>query len=141
MAIKDFIIGVLIVSIFTFALISTGVNIGLYNDQANSLLNESLIRETYSNLNNSFKYSSDRFNETKNSFESDSPLVFGDSIILGSIVNSGKTATNVTFSMIIIVGNLVEKQLGIPPVIMAVIFAIITIVIVLLIWSLIRTGT
>ncbi len=123
-----------------FVLISTGVYIHVNNDSNNSILSNPSFNNTYYNLSSSFTNAEKDINESKENFENEEPLNFGDGITLKSILNVGKTATKIMIGTVNIIISFFQNTFKIPIAILSLIIAMVLITIVLYIWRLIRLG-
>ena len=79
-------------------------------------------------------------NKTKEAFESEETSLVTGVLLIGSILNAGKTFSTVIINVFTGVFTVTAEVLGIPQIVIIVLTGILLITIVLLSWKLIKTG-
>jgi len=137
---QSLVIGFLLTGLFTFTMISFGANFATDNNLNQTILDNQAINSSFVELDTTLLSNANKANDSKTAFESDVPTIGADSLILVSIVSVGKVFTGITVGVYNITIGLASSVLGISPVILGVLTTILLFVIMLLTWSVIRTG-
>jgi len=137
----SYIISVVLVALFAFALISFGVQLADDNSTNVSILNNNAINRSYENLEYNLSSVRDNAESQQESFFKDIPIIGEASLILGSLAGIVRVFFNSLTSFYTLFVTLISETLGIPSLILDGIVAIILISMVLLAWRVYRAGS
>lgn len=140
MGLKEITVSILLIGLFSFALISFGLNMQLLNNAPVTLLNDSTINSSYGLLNNSYSQYQKEAQERYNASAQDNPQAGSDSILTFSIVNNARSFTTGIFTIFGIIMNLIINTLTINPIIIGVFSGLLIFIVILYTWRLFRGG-
>ena len=139
----EFIIGVILTGVFLYALISFGAQTGLDNPTNQSILDNSLISQAYTDINDSLLKVKPALDDDKKGFFRDviSDSTFG--IVLDSIVGIGSLIVNGFLQGIFqVISKFFSEVLGIDDaLVFGIIMSFFIITAILLAWRVYRSGT
>jgi hypothetical protein len=138
--IKDFIIAFILIGLFALCFVSFIYQASQDNNPQSELLNDSRLSPLFTNLNSTLNTYQNVTTEQKNSFMSDNPLVEFGSMISLAIVGTGKVFANIIVGTWDILTTFITTTLGVPPVVIGIIFSIILISVIFMIWQNWRQG-
>ncbi len=130
-----------LIGVFVFAGISFIVTTQRNNGVTNTILENDIINRTYSNLETDLGGLSSNASTQKESFESEIPERGFGSLIIFAIVGVGNKFTGMIVGIYNILIVLPASLLGIPPVVISVMTAILLISLILLVWRVYRVGS
>jgi len=137
---SDLFMNFMLIGLVVISLLSFGILYQDDNNAENKFIENSLVNETYTNLNNTLSDLRDQSQAQKTLFESENPTSGFGTILLFSIVSSGKVFN----SMIIGVFNTLTKLpvvvLGIDPVVLSVIGTMLILTIIIGLWVVYKLG-
>ncbi len=140
MAFKSLIIGSLLAGLFVVAFLGGMSELAFQNNKTNVLLDNDPLNRTITSINNSIRSIDTTVNKTKEAFESEETSLVTGVLLIGSILNAGKTFSTVIINVFTGVFTVSAEVLGVPPIAIVVLTGILLITIVLLSWRLIKTG-
>ena len=140
MEFKDLIITALLVGLFIFAVISFGVQLSKNNNANMSILNNPSINKSFVSITSELEEAEDTAESGRVGLWSGIPILEEVGIVLDSIVSVGQVFSGMVIGVFGITFELITTTLGIPPIVLGVITAIILISIVLLAWSVFKAG-
>lgn len=129
------IVGLVIIGILAFSFVFQD-----QNNAPNKLIENNLINSTYNNLYSNLNEYGSTAQSTKTLFESENPTSGFGTILLFSIVSAGKVFNGMIVSVFNVIISLPVKLLGLDPVIVSVLAAILIIVIIVGLWSVYKLG-
>ena len=137
---SDLFMNFMLIGLVVISLLSFGILYQEDNNAENKFIENSLVNETYTNLNTTLSDLRDQSQAQKTLFESENPTSGFGTILLFSIVSSGKVFN----SMIIGVFNTLTKLpvvvLGIDPVVLSVIGTMLILTIIIGLWVVYKLG-
>lgn len=140
MAFKDYLIAIVLVGIFTVALIS-GIYQGQIENNANTTIGQDpRVNTIWTELNSSVNDANDAANSTRGAFESDNPNFASGFFLLGSLFSAVKTFTGLFVNSFDLIFSFLTQTLGIPSVVVGAFTAILLITLVFLGWRLLKVG-
>lgn len=128
-------VGLVILSLFSF-----GVFFQEENNLDEQFIENSLMNETYSNLRTQLGELRDESQAQKTLFESENPTSGFGTILLFSIVSSGKVFNGMVVGVFNTIIKLPTVFLGIDPVVLSVLSAILILAIIIGLWRLYKLG-
>ena len=137
---QGLIINGMLTALFIFAIISGGIYLASNNGQNSTLLNNTAINNTFNSLEDQLPATQTIAEQQKNNTFLENPIEGSDSFLFGTIIGAAKVFTGVWRSFYDLTFGLMSETLGISPVILGVITAILLVVILLLFWRLIKVG-
>ncbi len=142
MEFKVIIIGALIIGLFSFALISFMVQINLGNTTNTSLLDNPSIEKAFGNISHQLNKSQERTETQREAFarESSNPILTTIGFIFTSIINAGQLFISMSIGMFNTIFIATAELLGIHPIVIGVIFAILLITAIFSLWKVIKAG-
>lgn len=129
-----------LIGVFVFAGISFIVTTQLDNDVENTILENEVINKTYTNLETDLGDFGSETQTQKESFESEIPERGFGSLIIFAIIGVGQRFTGMITGVYNIFIVLPASILGISPVVIGVLSAMLMVSLILLVWRLYRTG-
>lgn len=136
----NLVIGIILVGLFFFSLTAFAVQTQTNNPTNSSLQNDAVFNSTYNSIQSSLITTSGTANTTKNVLETDTPTAGFGSLIFFSIVGIGKLLSGTTIGMYNIIEGAAYHYIGISPIILGAISAILLITIVLAAYRLYKVG-
>lgn len=138
---KSLVIGGILLGLFAFASLSV-MYISLTDNNPNStLLTESALNKTFYSLNSTLMSQRNQSaNQYQNGTLMDNPETSFGGLVMKSVVGATNLFTGFFSSIFILITDLAEKEIGIPPLITTVFFTILTVLIIFLGWRLYRSG-
>ena len=140
MEFKDLINSSILAGICIFGLLSFAFIFQANNNAQVSLSNNSLINSSFGQLQGNLTDSYATTSSQKENFEKEQPTIGTDSFIFTTIISTGTKVTSIMVNMLNILTKLIGQTLGISPVIIYGIIAIITITIIFLAWRVYKQG-
>lgn len=140
MEFKGLIITALLVGLFIFAVISFGIQLAENNNANMSILNNPSINKSFASITSELEEAEDTAESGRVGLWSGIPILEEVGIVLDSIVSVGQVFSGMVIGVFGITFELITTTLGIPPIVLGVITAIILISIVLLAWSVFKAG-
>jgi len=137
---RNLIILGLLTGLFIFALVNISISLTNENNVNNTLLENEAINKSFGYLQSNLSDSQSKSETSKTGFEVENPTVGTDSFLFSSIISAGKVFTGMWRGVYDITFSLFTETLGINPVVMGVITSILLITIILLAWSLYKSG-
>lgn len=137
---KNLTIIMLLLGLFIFAIMSASIGLTSENNVNNTLMESESINSTFGNLQTQLETTQSTTNGTKSAFEQETPTLGTDSFLFSSIINAGKVFTTLISSIFNLTFGLISEVLGISPIILGVLSAILLLSIILLAWKLYKTG-
>jgi hypothetical protein len=129
------VITLLIVSIFSFVIIMQDEN-----NSPEKIIDDPIINGTYSDLIDSAESFSSSSQNQKTLFEKENPISSFGSLIFYSIISAGKVFSNMVLGVYNIMTSLIVEVLGVNPVIVSVLSAIIIFTIIIGLWIIYKVG-
>ncbi len=127
--------GLLVVSILAF-----GFGFQSDNNASETIFNNTLVNDSFSQLMNDLGGMRDQSQTQKELFETEKPTAGFGSLILFSIVSSGKVFTGITIGLFNIFIKLPMVLFGVNQVVASVLSTIMIVVVILGIWVVIKLG-
>ncbi len=137
---KGLIITALLVGLFIFALISFGVQLAKNSDANMSILDNPAINDSFVSIESKLGEAKDTAEAGRKGLWSGIPLLEEVGIILDSIVSVGQVFSQMVIGVYELTFGLITETLGISPIVLGVITAIVLVSIVLLAWSVFKSG-
>lgn len=138
-SLRTFIVGFMLASLFTIAMIQFGVQFANDNNTNISIADSENIQALNLSLFEDLENAEDTSAGQRTAFEENDPQVESN-ILTEAIVFSKTVFTGVFFGMFNVIFAFSSEILGVPPIVMGTIIAILGLVLVFLGWRLIRTG-
>jgi len=139
---KNLFISFVLIALFSFAIISFGINIESVNHGNQTIMQDQRINNTYGNIVNSLQSAQKNATNQQSVYNQDNPVIASNNLVLTSIVSIWKVFTGSIIGFYnITIGLVFESLFG--STFSAIFAGLTTIFIVLLIlmgWQLIRTG-
>lgn len=129
-----------LLGLLVFGLFAIGITLHTSNPTNQSILNSALVNQTYSNLNSSLSDLQSSTQAQKSNFESENPTVGFGSLILFTVVSAGKVFNGLIITIYNVLIKYPSVTLGLSPVIVGVIGAILLVLIVLGLWGVYKLG-
>lgn len=129
-----------LLGLIIFGILAFVITLQVDNNASDQLRSNKLINSTYSDLETNL---GDMRNQTQNQreiFESESPTVTFGSLILFSVVSSGKVFTSMVVGVFNIIINLPVVLFGVDSVVISVLSAIFLVGIIIALWVLYKLG-
>jgi len=140
---RSLVISILLVGLFIFAIMNFGIFLALSNNSGTILENEA-INKTFNELTTELEEVQSKAEAQKKSFFADIPVIGELTVILGTIVFVGKGMVEVTGGLFSLIAELIAITLGIgdtaAKAVLGVFSAIMVFSLVLLAWSVYRSG-
>ena len=137
----SFIIGILLVGLFSFAAINFGLQMAVENNASVSLADDPFINQTYGDLSVGLNDSQRDISGTQQSFENNTQISSGGEdlniLSIPSILISITSAIRVIYNSTI---GLIGNVLGIPNIVLNIILAILVFIGILAAWRVIKVG-
>jgi len=133
-------ISFVLIGLFVFALLSFIVQFQSDNEQEENILGNSIINETFKNLETNLSNFSSTSQSQKDNFESEVPSTSFGSLIIFSIVSSGKIFSGLLIGIYNILIILPASIFGVSQVVIGVASSVLVFSIILLLWRLYKTG-
>ena len=133
-------IGFTLAGLLAFAIMTFGVTLQQDNNANETLLENTLINSSYQSLQVNFNDMRNRSQTQRELFEEENPTVTFGSLILFSIVSSGKVFTNVMVQNFNILFKLPTALFGVNPVISSIMTTILLVSIIIALWVLYKLG-
>ncbi len=134
-------ISALLVGIFALSIVSFGVQFQSENSvNESSLLSNEPINRSYTNIQTELNDSVSSIDLQRDSFFSDVPIIGEITLILGAITGVGRVVFGSLTSLYDITFVLVAETIGVSPLALSVITAIIILSGIILTWRLLRSG-
>jgi hypothetical protein len=137
---KQMLITSLLIGLFIFAMVSFAVEFGTQNDANQTILDNEAINSTYVDLESDLNTAINTTESQRGGFFKDIPVIGEISVILNSIVGTVRVFIELMKGFYDLTLGLIAKTLGINPIIMGVITAIILMTTILLAWRVYRSG-
>lgn len=140
MGLKELFVAIMLAGVFAIALINMQINFSSNNNSNNSLLQESVINDSYTSLNDSFSSFQSTAQENKNATDQEIASVGFNSILLFSALASARAITgsiSTTFNTMVLI---FQKYLGINAIIIGVFSGMLIFIMILYIWRTMRSG-
>lgn len=128
-------IGLIVLAIFSFTIFVQDDN-----EASGDITNNSLINSTFTNLTANLRSFRDQSQLQKDLFEKENPVVGFGSLLLFSVVSSGKVFNSMVVGVFNIIIKLPVVFLGIDPSVVAVLGTLLIITIIIGLWSLYKLG-
>jgi len=139
-AFKSLIIGALLVGLFIVAFLQGFNQLAIDNDKPNVLLENDALNRTITSINTSIKDVDATVNKTKVKFEEEKSSVATGFFLLESIFSAGRTFTTMVVAVFTGTFTAFAEILGVPTIVIGVVTAILLISVILMLWSLYKTG-
>lgn len=133
-------ISVALIGLFVFAMISFVVQFQQDNNQEGTILDNSLINQSYQSLQTNLTTFRTETQGQKTNFEAELPTSSFGSLIIFSIVSAGKILNGMVLGVYNVLIILPISIFGISPVVAGVISSILLVSIILLLWRLYKAG-
>ncbi len=142
MEFANFFVMFLIIGLFVFCIISFAISFGNENEASVNLNQNPTLNKLYKNINTTLESSSKNVSDTKKALEQEysNPVITTLGFVFTSILTAGKIFSNMGIDTISYVFIFAQETLSIPPVITGTLMAILVGLLVLGIWSVIRSG-
>lgn len=137
---QDFFNKWILVTLVVFSLLAFIISFQLTNNVPDKISNNSLINGSYSDLNANLNSLRDKSQTQKTLFETENPTTGFGSILLFSIISSGKVFNSMIIGTFNILIKLPAVVLGVDPVVFAIISTVIIITIILGLWIVYKLG-
>jgi len=134
-------VGFLIVGLFVIAIINGAYYFSLDNGLNSSIMNDSVYGDAFNDMTVELTNAREEAAEQKNASEQETITVGQDSLLLGSINTARKVASGSFLGVYNIIAITAKRYLGIDPIVLNTISAILIFMVILLAWRLIRVGT
>ena len=142
--IRSLIVGTLLVALFIYAMIAGSINLSSDNDSNSSLLQNTLINKTFSDLGANLSKNQEVASNQREGFETEIPTIGTDSFLFSSVIATGKTFTSKMSNIFNSTFGLIISTLGLSntagAIILGTLIAIILITIIALLWSWYKVG-
>lgn len=129
-----------LIGLMVFSLLAFIVRFQIDNQQADSILNNSIINRTYSGLQTNLSSFGSTSQSQRGVFESETPTDSFGSLIIFSIVSSGKIFTSMLFGVFNLLILLPSSLLGLSPIIVSTLSAILIVSIIFALWRVYKVG-
>lgn len=142
MEFKTLIIGALLTGLFAFAIITFMVQLHIENNTNTSLLDNPSLNKAFGNISYQLNESQSKAETQRQAFakESSNPVLTTIGFVFTSIINAGQLFISMTIGMFNAIFTAGSEILGIPPIVVGVIFSILLIVAIFALWSVIKAG-
>ena len=137
---SELFVSFMLIGLVIFSLFAFGVNFQEENNVENKFIEESLMNDTYSNLRTDLGSLRDKNQAQKTLFESENPTSGFGSILLFSIVSSGKVFNGMIVGLFNTLIKLPVAFLGLDPVIVSVLSTILILIIIIGLWVMYKLG-
>ena len=138
---RESVISIVLVGLFIFAFISFGGQIAVDNDANDSILSNPSINKAFIEINNSLEEVRVDTEEQKEAWFEDVPIVGDINLIWKSLTGIIRVFFDVVVNMYNLIVSLISETIGISPVILNTIAALLSISMLLLLWRLVRSGS
>lgn len=129
-----------LIGLMVFSLLAFIVQFQTDNQQADSILNNTIINRTYSGLQTNLSSFGSTSQGQRGVFESETPTDSFGSLIIFSIVSSGKIFTGMLVGVFNLLILLPSSLLGLSPVIVSTLSAILIVSIIFALWRVYKVG-
>lgn len=140
MELEDFLIGGFLGGLFILAMILGYTNLTSDNNAQNLLLQDQQINGSYNQFFGNLTTLQTTANDSKSAFEKESPTFTAGFLLFGSIIDFVKKMTSSFIAIFVIFFDLLGTLLGIPPIVIGVLSAIVIIILIVLAWRKYKTG-
>ena len=137
---KGLIVTSMLTALFIFAMISGGIYLSSNNDKNSPLLQNEAINNTFNELEDQLPATQGIASTQKNNTFLENPKEGSDSWLFGTIIGASKVFTGVWRNFYDLTFGLISETLGVSPIILGVITAILVVIILLMFWRLIKVG-
>lgn len=137
---KDYIIGVVLLGIFIFAMMSGNVLLSKQNNANNTLMENEAVNRTFGNLTTILGNISNESQTAKTKFEQEKSSIATGFFLLGTILSIGKTFITMMVSVYNLTFGLIASVLGVSKMVINVLAGIFIVIMVLSAWALYKTG-
>ena len=137
---KDLFINMLFIGLFVFAILAMTAIFQEENNATEKVIDNDLINNTYGSLTTSLGSLSEDSQSQREGFEKENPTAGIGTILLFSIVSSGKVFSGMITGLFNTIIKLPVVVLGVDPVIISVLSSIFIIVILIGLWILYKLG-
>lgn len=137
----DFFVNFLILALVIFAAISFIIQFQSENNVQDKIIDNSLINDTYSNLDEDLGDLRDQAQAQKTLFERETPTVTSGVLLLYSIISAGKVFNAMIIGLFNELIKLPVVLLGVDPIIIGVLSTILIFSIIIYLWILYKVGS
>jgi hypothetical protein len=137
---KSLFVNLALAALVVFGILALGISLQKDNNSTENITDNELINSSYNNLRSGLESIETNATGQRILFEKENPTITYGSLILYSIVSSGKVFTNVLIVIFNILVSVPASILGIDPVIFGVIGGLFIGVILLMLWYLYKIG-
>lgn len=140
MGFREFFISIGLVGLFLFVMLNFVYNTQNDNNSNDTILNDATLNASFSSLNKNLSDVYTKGKSQKDNFESETPTLGTDSLLFFSIIATGKAFTSGLFGIFNLVLGTMASYLGVPAVVLGVILGLASFTVIILLWSLYKTG-
>jgi len=140
MSFRKLIVGFLLASLFAFCLIQFGFDIAKNNETNQSILDNSLMNSTYLNLEDDLSNLKDNAQKQRTAFEEEKTSLAAGYFILGTILGAAKIFMGIIMTFLNILFLPLSSIIGIPPVVLGVLTAILIVSLIFMAWRALKAG-
>lgn len=140
MELKDMISSAILTAIVLFGILSFAYYFAIDNDTSTSLFDDPEINQSFKSLQGNLTDSYSSGKSSKEGYESENPTLSTDSFIFSSIISTGKTFTSTMTNIFNITLGLIFSKLGLSPILIGGIVAILMVLIIFLAWRVVKQG-
>lgn len=140
MEFKGFIISSILLGLFIFAMIQGFTYLAVENDVSNPLRDNEAINSTVNELETELEDLDNSTQDIRDAFTEDKTSVETGFLLLGSIIDAGTNLGGILVTIYKLSLGLIAETLGVSSLVFAVMVAILLITLILLAWSLYKSG-
>lgn len=137
---RNIVIAFLLVGLFMFSLISFGVELAADNEINQTILSHPTINSSYQKIESNLSTAASTASGQRANFETEIPTESFGSLLFYSIVSAGKVFGGMMASMYNLITGSFSEVLGVSPIVLGTITAIILMSMVLLAWRVYKSG-